>query len=169
MSLNKKELLYQLAEEAAYSFKGHMKTADWIGVAIAFYIFIPMVTSLLVLIFSLPSFWQKIASLFGFLFAALALNSSLANNRRETDQIVRKHMELGNRYLALYNEIKVIATDIENLNQVELSQLQQKIDELNTETNRLRIGFVGRWWSKWKIRTEMDLDWLYKDNSKSLP
>ena len=162
MAFTKKQLLYHLAEEAAYSFKGHMKTADWIGIAIAVYIFVPMVTSLLALLFDLPQLGQRVASLLGFLFAAFALNSALANNRNEANRTVERHMELGNKYLDLYNEIKVAATELDRVDQSRLSQLQKRIGELHAETNKLRISFAGRWWSKWKIDKEMDLKWLYE-------
>lgn len=164
MALTKKQLLYHLAEEAAYSFKGHMKTADWIGIAIAVYIFVPMITSLLVLLFDLPLLGQRVASLLGFLFAAFALNSALANNRNEANRTVERHMELGNKYLDLYNEIKIAATEIDRVDQARLSQLEKRIAELNAETSKLRINFVGRWWSKWRIEKEMDLRWVYEGN-----
>lgn len=169
MELTKKELLHQLAEEAAYSFKGHMKTADWTGVAIAVYIFVPMITSLLILIFDLPLFGQRVASLIGFLFAAFALNSALASNRNEAERSVEQHMELGNKYLNLYNEIKVLATEIDKVDQARLSQLQQRIGGLNAETSKLRVGFAGRCWSRLTINKEMDLRWLYKTSHEDKP
>ena len=162
MSLSKKELLYQLAEESAWSFKGHMKTADAYGFTLASLIVVPLLTSVIVLIFDLPIFIQKICALAGFLFSTFALMSTFATNKEKADQAIKGHVELGNKYLDLYNEIKVSATDISSLDQTKLSQFQKKIGELNTKTGDYRITLMGRWWSWWKIEKEMDLKWLYK-------
>ena len=149
-----------MAEETAWSFKGHMKTADGYGFTLACLITIPLITSLLVLIFDLPVFIQRIAAAMGFLFSSLALTSTLATNKEKAVQIIAAHMELGNKYLELYNEIKVLATSIETLDQTKLSGLQRKIGELNTQTSKFRITLIGRWWSWWKIDKEMDLAWI---------
>lgn len=164
MSLTQKELLYQLAEESAYSFKGHMKTADGHGFTLASLIVVPLITSLLVLIFDLPLVVQRIASAAGFLFSVLALTSTLAINKEKADQTIAAHTELGNKYLDLYNEIKVVATNIETLDQTKLVYFQKRIGELNAETDRLRITLIGRWWSKLKIEKEMDLAWIYEED-----
>lgn len=149
-----------MAEETAWSFKGHMKTADGYGFTLACLIIVPLVTSLLALIFDLRIFIQKVVSALGFLFSSLALTSTLATNKEKADQIISAHMELGNKYLSLYNEIKVIATNITTVDQSKLSELQKKLDELNVQTSKLRITLIGRWWSWWKINKEMDLAWI---------
>jgi hypothetical protein len=57
------------------------------GFTLASLIFVPLVTSLLVLIFEFPLFVQRIAAAAGFLFSALALTSTLATNKkRQTRQ-----------------------------------------------------------------------------------
>ena len=160
MALTPQQLLYQMAEETAWSFKGHMKTADGYGFTLACLIVVPLVTSLLVLIFDLPVFIQRSAAALGFLFSSLALTSTLATNKEKADQTISAHMELGNKYLNLYNEIKVIATDITAVDQSKLSELQKKLDELNVQTSKFRITLIGRWWSWWKINKEMDLSWI---------
>ncbi len=165
MPLTKKRLLYQIAEESAYSFKGHMKTADGHGFTLACFIVVPLVTSLLILIWDLPLFVQRIASAAGFLFSALALNSTLATNKEKAGKTIEAHTNLGNKYLNLYNEIKVAATNMDVLDQAKLDYFQKKIGELNGETTKLRITFIGRCWSKWRIEKEMDLKWLYIDDS----
>ncbi len=162
MALTQKELLYQMAEESAYSFKGHMKTADGYGFTLASLIVVPIVTSLLVLIFELPPVVQKIAAAAGFLFSSIALMSTLATNKEKADQTIAAHTKLGNKYLDLYNEIKLAATDIDSLNQAKLAHFQKRIGELNCETGEYRITLIGRWWSWWKIEKEMDLKWLYR-------
>ena len=160
MTFTPQQLLYQIAEESAWSFKGHMKTADGYGFTLASLIVVPLITSLLVLIFDLPAFFERFASAIGFLFSALALTSTLATNKEKAYKTISDHMELGNKYLNLYNKIKVLATDIENVNQEKLTHLQQKIGELNNQTSKLRITLIGRLWSRWTINKEMDLDWL---------
>lgn len=160
MALTQKQLLYQIAEETAWSFKGHMKTADGYGITLACLIVVPLITSLLVLIFDFPVFIQRIAAAMGFLFSSLALTSTLATNKEKADQTISAHMELGNKYLDLYNEIKVLATDIATVNQAKLSELQKKVGELNAQTSKLRITLIGRWCSWWKINKEMDLAWI---------
>lgn len=163
MALTRKDLLYQLAEETAYSFKGHMKTADGYGFTLACFIAVPLLTSLLILIWDIPLVIQRIAGAAGFLFSALALNSTLATNKEKADKTIEAHTDLGNKYLALYGEIKVAATNIESLDQAKLDYFQKRIAELNTETTKLRITFIGRWWSKLAIEKEMDVKWLHED------
>ena len=160
MALTSKKLLYQIAEEAAWSFKGHMKTADGCGFTLAALIVVPLITSLLVLVWEIPLFGQKLALAIGFLFSALALTSTLATNKEKANRTISEHMDLGNKYLDLYNEIKVLATDIDTVNQEKLDYLQKKIGEFNSQTSKLRITLIGRLWSSFTIKKEMDLDWL---------
>lgn len=167
MSLTKKQLLYQMAEEAAWSFKGHMKTADGYGFTLACLIVVPLITSLLVLLFDLPTLIQRSAAALGFLFSSLALTSTLATNKEKADKTIAAHMKLGNEYLNLYNEIKVLATNLDIIDQQKLSELQKKLGALNMRTNDLRITVVGRLWSRWKIEKEMDLGWLQSQNRKN--
>lgn len=162
MSLTKKELLYQIAEESAYSFKGHMKTADGYGFTLSCLIVVPLVTSLAVLVWEPAAWIERTVSALGFLFSTLALMSSLAMNKEKADQTIAEHMNLGNDYLALYNEIKLAATDIESVTQNKLEGFQKRINELNSRTGSHRITFVGSCWSALRIRKEMDLAWLYR-------
>ena len=74
MAITPQKLLYQMAEETAWSFKGHMKTADGYGFTLACLIIVPLITSLFVLIFDFPIFIQRIAAAMGFLFSSLALS-----------------------------------------------------------------------------------------------
>ncbi len=160
MAFTPQQLLYQMAEETAWSFKGHMKTADGYGFTLACLIVVPLITSLVVLIFDFPIFIQRIAAATGFLFSSLALTSTLATNKGKANQTIFLHMELGNKYLDLYNEIKVLATNIGTVDQSKLSELQKKVGKLNSQTSKLRITLIGRWWSWWKINKEMDLAWI---------
>lgn len=160
MALTQQQLLHQMAVETAYSFKGHMKTADAYGFTLALLILVPIITSLLVLIFDLPVMVQRLAAAAGFLFSSIALTSTLAMNKEKADQAISGHIDLGNEYLSVYNEIKVSATDLSKIDQEKLDYFQKKIAELNRKTASLRITLIGRWWSKCRINKEMDLTWI---------
>jgi hypothetical protein len=67
--------LQQLAKEAIYSAKGHFKTADWIGMAVAAYVTVPLLTSLVIFIFDPTEIIEKVLALLGAVFSVLALAS----------------------------------------------------------------------------------------------
>lgn len=159
--MDKKKNLYQIAEEAAYSSKGHFKTADWIKISLMLYIGVPLVTSVILLIFQLGDMATRILSFFGFLFSIIAMTSVAANNRDKTSETIKKHMDLGNKYLDLHKQVRVEATKAD-IDTSALTSFTQKIAELDRETADLHICFAGRLWSKMCIKKEMDLDWLYK-------
>lgn len=154
------EELKRIATETAYSSKEHFKTADWMGLSLAGYISIPMVTSLITIFFDFNPFIQQILAFTGILFSVLALNSALANNRERADKSIQEHMDLGNKYLAIHKEIRVRMADAGSVTTDMLAEFQRRISDLDLKTARNRISFVGRWWAKCKIVEEMDLDWL---------
>lgn len=160
MNVEKEDIIYGLAEEAAYSFKGHFKTSDWVNFYLGAFVFIPLVTSLLTAFFDIPRTSERILSFLGMIFAIFALISNFNNNRKIADKKIKEHQELGNQYLELYKEIKVLACDINSLSSEKLMEIQKKISQLDQKTNDLKISFVGRWWSKIRINSEMDLKWL---------
>jgi hypothetical protein len=160
MSLSKTDILYKLAQETAYSSKGHFKRADWLRLSLGVYVFIPMVTSLLTLFFDLPYLGERIAGFLGLLFSMIALVSVRSNNRDRADEEIKKHMELGNSYLDIYKELRVLITQEENVPSEKIRSLHEAISKLDRESTSYQIGFVGRWWSKLRINSEMELDWL---------
>ncbi len=152
-----------MAEGTAWSFKGHMKTADGYGFTLASLIVVPLATSLLVIVWQdAPAAVERICAAAGFLFSSFALMSTLASNKEKADQTISAHMELGNKYLAVYDEIKVAATNMNAVDQAKLTYFQKKIAELNGQTHHLKITLIGRWWCWWKIEKEMDLGWIKK-------
>jgi hypothetical protein len=162
MSLRKDELLRQLAEESIYSAKGHYKTADWLNVSLAGYIFIPLTTSLLLLLFTFPDLLQRILSFLGFLFASLALNSAINNNKDKGNKKIENHQSLGDKYLDLYKRLRTLYADLDNVTVGNLKNIQKELSQLDN-TKSLHISFMGRLWSKSTIKKEMDMDWLYKN------
>jgi len=154
------KVIYQLAEEAAYSAKGHFKSADWIRVSLSVYIFVPLFTSLIIFVVHLPDLADRILSFIGLLFASLALSSSRSNNRDRVSKEIKNHMELGNRYLELFKRMRTMAAGSGSPNEETLDDLQKQISELDAQTNKLRINTVGYWWTRLRINREMDLDWL---------
>lgn len=162
MNRDQQKILLQLAEEAIYSAKGHFKSADWLKVALACYIFVPLITSLILLFFIFSELWQRILSFFGFLFSSLALNSALNNNRDKANTLIKQHMDLGNRYLEIFKQIRNLNSDIQNLSIEKLEEIQKSISQLDNQTKFFPITFIGRWWTKLRIRGEVDLDWIYR-------
>ena len=155
-----KDELKRMIIETAYSSKGHFKTADWMGLSLATYIVIPTVTSLLQVFYVFPDFIDRSLSFLGFLFSFLALSSVWANNRNEADRSIEMHVNLGNKYLAIHKEIRVLLADINNINTGILSDLQTRISEIDQKTSKCKINFAGRWWAKFRIKEEMDLNWV---------
>jgi len=167
MNGNKQKTLLQLAEEAIYSAKGHYKSADWLKISLSCYISIPLITSFLLLIFIFPESWQRLISFIGLLFSSLALISVWNNNRDKANKIIEQHMDLGNKYLEIYKQIRNLNTDSENLSGEKLNEIQSNITQLDNQTKRLPISFVGRWWAKLRIKKEVGLDWIYQKEDKT--
>lgn len=161
MELDGKKLLYQFAEDTAYSSKGHFKTADWVKASLSFYIAIPLTTSLLLLLFYFPDLLQRILSFFGFLFSSFALSSTLSNNREKAQEKVEGHMELGNKYLEAHKKIKIMIAN-RKYDHDSVEKIKKEICALDKKTHSLHISLAGRWWSKMNINREMNIGWIYK-------
>ncbi|MCK6462442.1 MAG: hypothetical protein L6Q29_01315 [Candidatus Pacebacteria bacterium] len=159
MTTTKNELKRMIIE-TAYSSKGHFKTADWMELSLAAYVSVPMITSLLQVFFAFPDLAERIISFVGFVFAFLALGSVMANNRDKANRSIETHIDLGNKYLEIYKEIRVRLTDINSVTADMLAGWQARISELDRRTSKSKISFAGRWWSKLRIKEEMDLQWV---------
>jgi hypothetical protein len=155
-----KDELKRMVIETAYSSKGHFKTADAMGLSLAAYVTVPMVTSLLQAFFGFPDWANKTLSFVGFLFSFLALSSVLATNRDKANQSIENHIDLGNKYLEIYKEIRVRLTDINTVTTDMLSAWQGRISDLDRRTSKSKISLIGRWWSALRIKEEMDLHWV---------
>lgn len=124
--------LYLIAEEAAYSAKGHFKSADWIKLIINMLIAVPLVTSLLTFGFNLGQLITQIVSFIGLLFSFIALlytNEHVILNSKIID-----HMELGNSYLELYKAIRTVCFEPSCITKEEVLNFQTKISELDKKS-----------------------------------
>jgi hypothetical protein len=155
-----KDELKRMITETAYSSKGHFKTADWMGLSLAAYVTIPMITSLLQVFATVPVWADNTLSFFGFLFSGLALNSVLASNRDKANQSIESHIDLGNCYLEIYKEMRVRLPEMEKITTEMLAGWQERISKLDRRTSKSKISHVGRLWSKLRIKEEMDLHWI---------
>lgn len=155
-----KDEIKRMIIETAYSSKGHFKTADWMGLSLAAYVTVPMVTSLLQVFFTFPTWAENALSFAGFLFSFLALSSVLASNRDKANRSIEAHIDLGNKYLEIYKEIRVHLTNINAITTDTLSGWQNRISALDHQTSKSKISLIGRLWSKFRIKEEMDLQWV---------
>lgn len=154
------EELKRIAIETAYSSKGHFKTADWTSWSLASYVAVPMATSLIQALFTLPDIWDRALSLLGLLFSFLALTSLLASNRDRANRTIETHMDIGNKYLEIHKEIRILMANPDGITSEQLIELQRRVSELDRNSRRYRISLIGRLWSKMRIKEEMDLGWL---------
>lgn len=155
-----KEEIKRMVIETAYSSKGHFKTADWMAISLASYICVPLATSLVSALFALSDAALRVVSFLGLFFSYLALSSVLANNRDKANRSIETHIDLGNKYLEIYKELRILTTDMSVVRADTLTALQRRISELDRATAKCKISFVGRWWSKLRIYSEMDLHWV---------
>ena len=150
------------AEEAAYSSKGHFKTADSFKSSVKVYISLPIILSIIIIIFSgMPQWLGKLLSFISIISSILALTSSLVSNQEQAAKIISNHMTLGNEYLDLFKDIRNISTK-EQITNEEVNQISERMKLLDRRTDKLQISFIGRAWSKFRINKEMDLSWIEK-------
>jgi hypothetical protein len=160
--LNNHEILMKYAEEAAYSSKGHFKTADWLKISLTLYICLPIILSIILIIFSDSPLWlNRLLSCLSIVFSILALTSPMVSNQALATKTVSEHMSIGNEYLDIYKNIRNISNESHVLKET-IEIFYEQIKSLDKKTNNLRIGFAGRIISKLLINKEMDLNWIYK-------
>ncbi len=99
---NEQKILQELGEDAAYTFKGLYKTADWLRLEYKILLFITLSFSIIVLGFddSLPGLWVKILSVM-----ALIASVWLLINQKEYEK-VEDYMRLADKYKNLFDRIK---------------------------------------------------------------
>lgn len=162
MNSGAKRELQRLGEEAIYSAKGHFKTADCIGMAVIAYVTVPLLTSLVIFIFNPIEFVEKLLALLGAGFSVLAISSAWANRSDKAERVVKGHMGLGNKYLELYKEMRE-AHSTDEVAPDAVSRLRHRLSALDNETSKTRIGLVGRFWAKWTLTSEVDVNWMRED------
>lgn len=162
MSLDNRKNLMRIAEEAAYSAKGHMKSADWTQVSLRVFIGLPIIISIVLLSFQdINKDLSRLLNCVAFVFSMLAFTSPVLSNPEKAADLIEKHMTLGNDYLQVYKDIRnLVASGLTN--NEEINKISDRMKDLDSRTGKLKIGFVARHWSRNKINSEMDLDWIEK-------
>ena len=157
MEEEKLKLIQRLGEDTAYTFKGLYKESDWLKYRYQFYLSVPIVFSLITLGFDqemleLSSGLSiKILTVISLIFIFLAL-------------LGQKRFESVDSYRRLADEIKTIydlAEEAYSLKETKnYSELREQWNILRKQTQKYPIGAIGRYLSKRKIKTEMNLSWL---------
>lgn len=159
MKFDRKYNLLSLAEESAYSAKGHFKSADWVNYSVRFAIFFPLCISVYFLAFPSVGQLSTIAATLSLLFSVIALTSPLIRDSERAVKEIEGHMALGNEYLSVHKSIRN-KLPLENVTEDEVSQFSLQVSELDKKTDKLPIGVMARWWVKYRIDDEMDLSWI---------
>lgn len=162
MTNNPKENLLCLAEDIAYSSKGHFKTADWINASPRIYLFFPLMISFLLMTFTFPDYAVRLLSAISFAIALFSILSHFASNQDSAKVTIEKHMELGNKYLALYKEIRTAYFSDDDIGSAAINDFTNRNNAIIEQSYPYRICLIGRWWAKLRIKDEMDLDWIYR-------
>ena len=139
--------------------RGHFKSADWISWSVFAYVTVPLLTSLVIFIFDPTEAIEKLLALAGAVFSVLALTSAWAQRSDKAKRAVHEHMALGNKYLELYKEIRE-RSSAGNVGGQVISDFRQRLSALDNQTSKTRIGLVGRYWAKWRLHSEVDMDWM---------
>ncbi len=162
MVIDRRKNLMKYAEEAAYSSKGHLKSADWVSLSLKVYVTLPILASIILLCWqNMPIWLERTLNCIAFTFSTLALTSPLVSNQNQASQTIEDHMTLGNEYLDVYKEIRdMVSNGI--ITDEQSNQISSKMRTLDQRTNKLRISGAARCWSRCVINKEMDLDWIEK-------
>jgi hypothetical protein len=160
--INKQDNLLRYAEETAYSSKGHFKTADFLKISLRFYISVPIILSIVLIVYGdMPIALSRLFNCLSLIFSFLALTSPMVSNQDQACRKMEEHMSLGNSYLELHKEIRNLATE-DSITKEQLNDISKKMVELDSKSKNFQISFIGRIWSKWRIKKEMNLEWIYK-------
>ena len=90
----------------------------------------------------------------------LALNSILARNRDKASRSIESHIDLGNKYLEIHKEIRLQFADVSPVTGDMLADFQKRVSELDRQTTTNNISFIGRWWSKIRVYSGINLCWV---------
>ena len=153
----KRKILKELGEDAAYTFKGLYKTADWLRLEFKILVLITLLFSLIILGFgdNIPDTWSKILSI-----TALIASIWLLINQGKYEK-VKDYMRLANQFKNLYDKIRnsYYSGHFKNI-----PDFQNEMVKLRRKTHKYPIGKIARWWSKYVIKDEMNLEWIYKND-----
>ena len=151
--MNIRYLYQRLGEDAAYTFKGLHKEADWLEWKYKILLIVPIIFSITSLGFSdaVPTLFIKILSIVSLVFTIMAL-------------VDQKKLERIDSYRLLADEMKIIYDLAEEFCHKELESeyesLKNKWIQTRKEMANHPIGIVARIMSKRVIKEEMNLKWL---------
>jgi len=145
--------LKNLAEDAAYTFKGLYKTADALRITYKVYVLFPVLFSLCILGFPdvLTQGEEKLFSIICIFFGFL-----LFYNQKKYELIPKYH-RIANRYKTIYDRLMIAHNEEKK---TDFDEVRSELEKLREETPECEINCIGRYWAKFKINKEMNLDWL---------
>jgi len=151
-----KKVLQRLGEDLAYTFKGLYKTSDWLEWEYKILLLFPILLGLISLGLDcyIPPLYLKIFSI----WCIYSTVHILANQK--SYEKISGYRKLADEFKKLYDEVefKYYCSDFSNLD-----ELKRKKDELMNKISEYPISKVGRHWSRWKIKKEMNLNWIYEN------
>ncbi|EGR0930945.1 hypothetical protein ACKOZB_004644 [Vibrio parahaemolyticus] len=153
MNENEKQLLRRLGEDAAYTFKGLHKHADWLDQKYKLYLSLPIIFSIISIGFDeeMPALFLKLIAVIALVGSALAL-------------IDQKDFEKSSGYRELADYIKNLYDKVEAAYLLEdpaqYSVLSQEWLELRKQFKDYPIGKRAYKKTQKRIKQEMNLSWL---------
>lgn len=144
----------KLAEDAAYTFKGLHKTADYYEISSKGYLTIPILFSIINLGFDayLNTVVLKILAIIS-LFATTLV---LFNQKKYP--LIEEYRKLANQFKEQYDLLEIMFNNRDHNS--EINEPRNTIATLNQKTTKLPVSLLGRLWSRRVIKKEMNLKWL---------
>lgn len=153
MNDNEKQLLRRLGEDSAYTFKGLHKQADLLDIKYKFYLFLPIVFSIVSI-----GFDEEIPPLILKFIAVVSLTGSVLA------LINQKDFEKSGGYRALADQVKSLYEKIEISYHLgdfsRFNSLSTEWDELRKKFKDYPIGSRAYKRTQKNIKQEMNLNWL---------
>lgn len=150
-----KKLIQREAESVVYTCKGLYKTADYYRILYHISTSLSFLIGLGLLVFEVSSTLSKLLGALGILDGIILLMNQKDINDTE------EYYKLANKYLSAYKDLQAIYYSQEE-DSAKFNDLRDKIKLLDGETSKYNIGAIGRMWSKIRIKSEMDLEWIYE-------
>jgi len=157
---DEKIVLKKLGRDAAYTFKGLHKTADWLEITQKWLLLVPIVLSIAIIAFD--SFIARFDSNV-LIVVSLAITIYVILTQREYDKKddLRK---LANEFKSLFDEL---LTKYCQDGDLDLNKLNEEANLLRLRTANLPISLIGYLWCKFCINREMDLNWTKEKQENS--
>jgi hypothetical protein len=154
------ERIKALAIEAIFTSKEHFKTGDWIKRTLFLLVFIPIVTSAIILVFSFSDLIIRICAFLGFLFSTLSLMYVYTGNQAAARRKIDAHMDFGNEYLVQFKKLRDLYY-AESPTTAAVDEISKNIQELNRKASSCAISAIARLHVKLTIKGEVD-GWPFK-------